>query len=222
MTGLPCINLMPQFVRAARVRARARRFWIGANVAVLTGVAVVYAGAEVASSPSQVVVDQQLTEMESRLTELRAQTAQLRDEIASLELADAASRALSGDPDFGVVVQLLGRLTNQNVAFTSVRISPVAVETAPTRRRARNDRDEGPPPGRLVTEERFTIEIAGVAGDNLSVSQFVLRLVDAGVFTDVRLESSKREPAGTGGSMYRFLIRADLGVGADTPVSGGG
>ena len=218
MSDLPMVNLLPISLRVRRARVRAQRVWMPVNLALLAIFCGAFVGTESQQSAGDPVADQARMELEAQISGLDADIRDAERGVPDLAQRVAAADALSGNPDWGVVVQLLGRLAEGAIQFRVVEIHPAQASPdltqAPTRGQARVGTENTV---RLVASESFVLSVDAVSPDNVAVSDFILRLIDAGLFADVRLTSSRREIDRDGNESYRFRVTARIAPGLIMP-----
>lgn len=198
------VNLIPKAVQLAQARRRHMNRW---------GVSILAAAALLAV-PSTIdwLQRAEATELRTRNanlqielaaagTRLRAQTAQANETLLQLERA----RALRSKRAWSAMFAMIGRCMPAGCWLTSVATDPATPPAASRGATAsRKGADEGNPQT-IVIEAPRKLRVAGYATDVAEPHGFVANLKDTGVFTDVVLEHSRREPA-LDGYYFRFEL----------------
>jgi hypothetical protein len=143
-------------------------------------------------------------------------------EFTAVQSQLQASRIVAHQPDWSLLLAVLGTTTGEHVVLRGLRVQPA--EPAPARAR---DGGRAPaaqaaavPPGpsaagRSVAaaapagESSFQLNLNGLARSPTAVSQFVLRLERAGLFGRVTLRDTGREPF-LGGEAVSFRLECSF------------
>jgi hypothetical protein len=207
------INLIPSYRIEARQRRRRVRAWVVASgcygvVALAACLTVITAW----GNPDRAVTDE-LGRVTRQVGEATAQLATLGPELTEAKIQLDASRAVSVQPDWSLLLGLLGKLLGETVVLTNVQLTPAApVVTVPKeitsskRLGLAAPADEADGTGKpkakrskpAAEEEQarkllsFKMTIEGVAESQPEVSQFVLRLEQVKLFDQVKLVETSR------------------------------
>ena len=198
---MKAVNLIP--VRRILARQRRRHVrrctvtcatWAG----VVLGLCVVgqglgpggVQGSDVLSDRMDKVV-REIETQEQALTVARA-------ELSSAQATLRATRAIANQPDWSVLLALLGKATGDDVMLRSIELQPSqpqATVTAGQRAAvAAPVRPGGPAAVAPRRAAGYVLSASGLAQSQLAVTQFVLRLERMGLFSRVTLVDTSREP----------------------------
>ncbi|MEM9881343.1 MAG: hypothetical protein AAF800_00305 [Planctomycetota bacterium] len=119
---------------------------------------------------------------------MRQQVADTGRRLAEAEARLAGARVLAERPDWSTLLRLVGHAAGEDLLLYGFDLTTTGVHPDAT----------------------ATLRIAGVAPDPWGVSQFALRLEDAGLFDRVSIEGSRREPLGERGATW-FELTCTLG-----------
>jgi Tfp pilus assembly protein PilN len=191
-TPITPINLIP-LPRVRRKRLRARIRWWGVGLATYVAALVVFfgvrlAGRTVAIPPDPAIQEQRMAQLSSDL----AKASKHRDDA---RMRHAATLMLAGRPDWSVLLPLLGRSMGDEVVLKELKLVQSKDQTA----------------------RQYGLEMRGVARTSASAANFVTKLEETGLFDDVRLLRTGREPF-LAESMVNFDVLCRL---SDAPPAGG-
>ncbi len=221
MNGVNFIPMQRRALAGRRARLRAWAIGVGAYAFVA---AVGYAvSATVAVGDDETVV--------ARLQELPGEIDKTRRAIASVQAQTAdeqakldAARAVTEQPDWSVVLSLLAQSLGDEIVLTSCQLdtqaesrddefapSPSPVRgTAPRGRQRMQQQEE--------SQKRVALQITGLGRTQSSVSQFVLRLEQVGLFERVTILKTGRAMLGDQ-EVIGFRVEATIG---EPPGNGNG
>ena len=212
------INLIPRYRIEARQRRRRVRAWcVGAGVYTLALLAGCLALVTVWGNPDRVVTDE-LARVDRLVVEARKQMASVGPELAEAKVQLEASRAVSAQPDWSLLLGLLGELRGETVSLKAVTLTPAVSAPSPVKETAPAGRlglaadgddpaaDAPKPahaPNRAEPEPArkplcFRLTIEGVADSQFEASRFVLRLEQVKLFDEVKLVETSRVASGEG------------------------
>lgn len=151
-----------------------------------------------------------LASTEDDIQRLQRQAADARADLARTRATLEANRVVAEQPDWSVLLALLGRTTGEDVVLQAVSVAPpggatgaAANATSPA---AAN------PPADLV------LELTGVGQSQLAVSRHVLRLEQTGLFAKVALLDTSRQSF-LNGPAISFRLQCTFGVPAHASAS---
>jgi hypothetical protein len=113
-----------------------------------------------------------------------------------------ANRTVAEQPDWSVLLALLGSVKGDDVVLRSVAVGPAPVPAPPPPERGK----PAPPP---VVPDTI-LDVMGVGQTQLAVSQHVLRLEQTGLFSKVALLDTGRE-AFVNGNAIAFRLQCVFG-----------
>lgn len=203
------VNLLPAAAIAARSRRTRTRTWAllcGGYGAVLLGVSAVSAMGSGGSEPIKAKVAAAQARLESRTREVSA----LKQAMASKARRVEADKAISGNPDWSTLLDLLSRTRGPGVVLERVALTPLGPRAA-SRAPTQGGKAEGRPTA-------YTIVIEGLAETQGAVSRYAMALEETRVFDIVRPEHRVREVNGR--ETISFQLLCEMGEVRSAPGGG--
>ena len=121
----------------------------------------------------------------------------LRAELAAAQSTLRANQTIAAQPDWSIMLGLLGQQVGDDIVLKSCRVRPssVARAVAPAARRGA-PRTAAPAADAAQPAEPppFALDVSGMALDHAAANKFLLRLEQTGLFTKVSLLDTAREP----------------------------
>jgi Tfp pilus assembly protein PilN len=190
MTG---VNLIPtQRLAAKRRRSRINRWLVGTTAYAALALAACI-GANVAWGTDYHSTAGDLAQTSERISHLTTKAADLRRRLADAESLRQTAQAVSDQPDWSILLAILSETLGHDVTLRELRLQPDRRAAAPAA--APTSTPQARPPAPLnATSLRFVLELRGVARSQPAVAQFVLRLQQIGLFDEVKLIRTGREP----------------------------
>jgi len=193
-------NFIPSHRLEAARRQRRLHAWIGTASVYAAALVAVYIGCVCVWG-----VDAKALARRRQATAHRAE--QIRDQLhkAQADLTQArrtlkANEAIGGHPDWSLLLMLLARNMNERVVLRQCRLVPGGAEDDP------------------AAEQKATgawrLEMSGFGREVTAVSQFALALEKTGLFEEVRLLKTVRQPFMAQQATH-FEIRCALGAPAE-------
>lgn len=179
--SIPAINLIPMRRREARrLRGHARRCALlsGALMVAVLGAAL---GFRAIWGGQDQAIDHQLANSTSEVERAGAEFHELDQKLAQIRAQRDSITTLRAQPDWSLLLALVGRQTGTDVALRSCSVRPQQA-TATTAKTSSNL-----PPG-------LELCLSGIGKSDIAVSQFVLRLEQTKLFSKVKLIDSTRQP----------------------------
>ena len=193
------VNLIP----TRRILARQRQRHMRRAAVICSSWAVVIAGVCAAgqgvlpggSAATGGNIDGQLEKVAREVEVNRQAVSTVRDELSGVQATLRATRAIANQPDWSILLALLGHATGDDVMLRSFELQPnapvaPAVKAAPTPPGARAPQPSAPAPRSAA----FVLNLGGLGQSQPAVTQFVLRLERVGLFSRVTLLDTSREP----------------------------
>jgi hypothetical protein len=195
MTPVPVVNLIPApRVGRKKLRVRIRRWAVGLGVYVL--VLVIGIATYTANRPP--ILPPDTSAQSAGITQLTSELAARNKELNEARTRYAATLMLTGRPDWGVLLPLLGQSMGEDVVLKDLKLSQSKGQTL----------------------RQYALEMRGVARTAASASNFVSALEEIRLFDEVRLLRTGREPF-MNESMVSFDVQCKLSD-APRPAGGGG
>jgi Tfp pilus assembly protein PilN len=189
---MPDVNLIP----AARLARRRRN----TRLCVWGAVCGAYAMCLIAGSATLQALRAnedrslhgQLATLTQQVEQDNAEMLESRKQLGEATTALETTRAIHNQPDWSKLFLGLSERLSDGIVLSQCRLTTL---TQDNRAIAEQWADSLPvkPLGALLTECRYTLLLSGFGNSQESVSRFVLRLEDTGVFQVVRLVSSSRQ-----------------------------
>jgi len=189
-------NFIPKHRFHARRRRRRLILWIaGATVhAVLLLGAYASCYALWGGGGGAVAAEQEAAE--ARIQQTKQMIAAAQTELATEERTLKANRVVRNHPDWSLLLMLLARSMNDDVVLGRCELKP---EDSPDESPSQEDGANG-----------FRLDMSGHAKTVTAVSRFALELERTGLFDQVRLLKTKRQPF-LSGSATSFQMECVIG-----------
>ncbi len=176
------VNLVPAARRHAKRRRRHRNVCAAYCGAYGLLLACAVGGVHLLWSGGGAQVGQELASTDADIRRLQRQSDDTRAELATAHATIAANRTVAEQPDWSVILVLLGQTKGEHVVLRSVSVGPPPVPSGTSPQAA-----AGKSPADVV------LEISGIGQNQLAVQQHVLRLEETGLFAKVSLLETGRE-----------------------------
>jgi len=202
------INLIPRYRIAARLRARALRRWAqgGSVLALVLIGAAVFFQTRWAQDPQAMAAE--LAQAVTRTEDTSKRLKRLEAELLATQRRVDANRAVTNQPDYAVLLALMARTLDEQVVLRACGFEAMTFDLKPGETTKAADARQNTRP------EGFEVHTAGYAQSQRAVSDYVLRLERTGLFHEVRLLSTRREPVPFGdGEAIAFEVRCYLATG---------
>ncbi|WP_428937609.1 pilus assembly protein PilM [Fontivita pretiosa] len=198
MSAAASVDLTPMQRKVAVCRRRRRRRWITA--AAIYSTLVLGSGGAVHSLWRHGLKDPcdtgDLPRIQTRVADLERTLKDLKRQLLQAQTLRQTALALSDQPDWSILLALLGRTVGQDVTLRAVQLQTKAAGSAGASALSGASAISGATSGGWAHASNgdVTIAIRGVGRTQPGVAQFVLRLQQTGLFDDVRLLRTGREP----------------------------
>jgi len=194
-------DLIPAPIRMARRRAARVRSWTSICGAYLCILLCAYGAVATAVDSDPSGLSERLA---ARVKENEKQQAQVKDIASKLQNARRvldANHAVGDQPDWSILLAMVARMTQEQVVLRSFQVAPRSPAVPETKPAAEGETDSG----------RFLLKIKAFARSQDEVMAFVARLEREGLFENVALLESKREPFGSAEAVG-FSLDCGLGT----------
>lgn len=210
-----CVNLIPvRRLMARQQRRHVRRCALACAVWAAMALSVCAAGSTLFSAGGD-DIQSQIEKVDREIELARSMLNGTRAELATAKATLRAIDSIANQPDWSLLLALLGSATRDDVLLRSFEFAPLPPEKAiaPSKGAA--------PAGRDAQGTRYLLKASGLGQSQPAVTQFVLRLEDMGLFSRVTLLDTSREPF-LDGQATGFRIECVLGGDeGPTAVNGG-
>lgn len=199
----PAPNLLPPEFLAAKHKRRRLRSLAISSALYLVSLGAACAVVRVATAPAG---ESDMTEL-ARLQSQHASTAESLDrvelQLRALRTRLDARKSLASQPDFSLLLELLGTCVDAEIAVRQFQLRATGVD--PTRSTVDLPRASSNGSGASAVAvqgaerepRHFTLTLRGAAASEGAISRFTQRLRSAGVFDAVNLKRTGRLAAGT-------------------------
>lgn len=196
--GMNRINLIPAPRLAERRRRQHLRYCVAGCAAwgMLSLAAACMAHA--VWRPGDPEAARRLAEVNQEVQQTERASTALRAKLAAAQSTLRANQAIACQPDWSILLGLLGQQVGDRVVLKSCNVRPStarAAAQAPRRAEPRRVAARPEPQSAAALEAPpFVLEASGIAVDHASANEFVLRLEQTGLFSRVSLLDTAREP----------------------------
>lgn len=179
------VNLIPSDRLRLRQRRRRLRRWAAATAAWAMLVFSACVAAYLAGDGGYAAFADELTGTQRQLDQLNMKLTELKQRLDLAQTALQTVRDLSDQPDWSILLALLGESMGQRVVLREIQLQgEVPASPVSSGRSSAND----------TRSDQFRLHLRGLAISQTDASGFVLRLQDTGLFDEVRLMRTGREP----------------------------
>lgn len=195
------VNLIPTPRLQARRRRIRIRWWTVVCVTYALALAAVYVGCRFRWDTGQSSNATIIRDVADEIAGYNRRIAAMRGAVQSVRARIEANRAVGNQPDWSVLLALMAKNLGPDVVLKRCKLdlagrgrsSVTPVDQSSERRR------------------EFVFEVSGLGRSQMAVSQFVLRLEQAGLFDRVKLIRTRREGFLTGNAIA-FELACSLGA----------
>ena len=192
-------NLIPSHRLEAAHRRRRLQAWVGAASVYAAALVAVYVGCLCAWGVDAETLARRREATAQRVQQIHRQLQSTQADLAEARRTIEANEVISGHPDWSLLLLLLAHNMNDGMVLRQCRLIPQDAE--------------GSPPGEAAAGG-WRLEMSGFGRQVPAVSQFALALDKTGLFHEVRLLKTVRQPF-LAGQATHFQIRCDLGAPAE-------
>ena len=196
------VNLIPGPRRDAKRRRKHRNTCAAACGAYGLLLAAAVGAAHFVGPGSGESLDERLAAADNDIRRFDRQVNESRAELNAARATVEANRTVAEQPDWSVLLALLGSEKGDDIVLRSVSVGPAPVPPPPPPERGK----PAPPP---VVPDTI-LEVTGVGQTQLAVSQHVVRLEQTGLFSKVALLDTARE-AFVNGNAIAFRLQCVFG-----------
>jgi len=189
-------NLIPSHRLEAARRRRRLKAWTGAVSVYAAALVAVYVAGVCAWGVNRDALDHRREATAAGVEQTRARIDETQAELAEVHRTLRANEAIGGHPDWSLLLMLVAEHMNDGVVLRRCRLGPPDADEAPSRK--------------VESDGRWRLEMEGYGREVTAVSEFALALEKTGLFNEVRLLKTVRQPF-LAGQATHFQIRCDLG-----------
>lgn len=166
------VNLIPITRRIAQQRRSRLQGWIGGAIGWTGALLALCMGARLSySTGSSANAAAELPPVLQQITDLSDRTAAIRKQLAEAVVVRETAQTVMDQPDWSILLAILGNSVSDDVALREINLKP-------------NPKDK----------KQYILELRGFSRTQPSVSQFVMKLQQVGLFDEVKLLRTGREP----------------------------
>ena len=176
------VNLIP----APRLQAKRRRvrlrWWVAVCVTYVLVLAAVYVGCRFRWDTVQSADNTEMVTVTDEISDYNRKIAAMKGTVQSVRMKIEANRAIGSQPDWSVLLALIAKNLGTDVVLKHCKLDLAGPS-------------HGAGVGQVSSQSRkeFMFEVTGLGRSQTAVSQFVLRLEQAGLFSKVKLIRTHRE-----------------------------
>jgi hypothetical protein len=174
------VNLIPAARRSARARARQARIWAGVTVTCVVALGLAHLALWNAWRPSSDDPSAELERLTAAVTAAERLDHATRDKLREAKSAAAASKEMSDQPDWGVLMTFIAGKLGDDAALDTVRLGLPALPAAAK---------GGKPP---ALHGRRSLTLTGLARTQEAASRIAIELRQSDLFDDVALAETRR------------------------------
>ncbi|MFO8012814.1 MAG: hypothetical protein R6X20_05845 [Phycisphaerae bacterium] len=192
-------NLIPSHRLEAARRRRRLKAWVGAVSVYAAVLVTVYVACVCAWGVDAGSLERRRQAAAERVEQVSRQIQETQAHLAEAQRTLDANRTIGGHPDWSLLLMLLSANMNDGVVLRQCRLTPPGAE------------DDTPGEAPATDGVGWRLEMAGYGRQVTAVSQFALAMEKTGLFDEVRLLKTVRQPF-LAGQATHFQIRCDLGT----------
>lgn len=209
------VNLIPMARLEQRRRRRRIRQWFAASAAYLVLLLLVYAALLMVWGRGNRTLADQLSDARAQVVQTQQAIDELVPALTAAQMNLEASRAVSVQPDWSLLLALLAQECGEDVVLNRVGLTkipddPSTEPSAAAAVPANGVTTDAPAPGAAIKRPRFKLEVHGFALNQQAVSAFVLALEQTQLFNWVKLDRTSRQAFGTGNAIA-FRVECEMG-----------
>lgn len=191
---MKCFNLMPADRRQAKACRTRMRQWLAPGAAFVGAMIMVCV---VCHSTWGVGPDPHATQIRAAVLSIdasRSTVADLKKELVASQWKLDTFKGVGRQPDWSVLLALLADGLGRDVVLKRCELNEIAVPSPGSPSGSGRVKNVSLKEKGDDSQIAFALTVAGYGRSQTAVSQFVLRLERSGVFNNVRLVSTMREP----------------------------
>lgn len=166
------VNLIPITRRIAQQRRRRLQGWIGGAIGWTGALLAVCIGARLSYSTGPAAnAAAELPAVQQQIVDLNDKIAAVRKQLTEAQVVHETAQTVTDQPDWSILLSILGSAISDDVALREINLKP-------------NPKDK----------KQYIVELRGFSRTQPGVSQFVIKLQQVGLFDDVKLLRTGREP----------------------------
>lgn len=191
------VNLIPQRHRTARQRRIRTHRWLVGTVTYTLLLLVGWGATRLMTGGAHRAVAEQLTEADARIADADSALKTIQPRLAAALATLEAGNSVGDQPDWAILLEATANLLGDDVVLTRFYLEPIKTD-----------------PRQTKIARQYVLHIQGIGRAHETVSQYVLRLENLGLFDSVKLLSTQREPLFNGTAVG---FEVDCAMGGATP-----
>jgi Tfp pilus assembly protein PilN len=192
MTMSP-VNLIPAARLAATRRRASVRWWSGGCGAYAAVLVAILLGLRLLGAANPASVQARIVQTQSEIEQSRSAASSLRQQLGRTEIELKAAVAVARQPDWSLLLGLLAQALDPETVLQSVTLGTPGGTKVGLRSGGRaRSAGRGAAPSRI--DGAIDLELRGYCRSQQNVARFILRLEQTGLFSQVVLSDTQREP----------------------------
>jgi Tfp pilus assembly protein PilN len=204
------VNLIPESRRLAKHRRVRIRGWTMGCAAYAIVLIAVCTGVRATFSPrsDRIVADR--AEAAKQITELDGQVTATRARLTEVKVKLQTIRLVTSQPDWSILLAALGNAMGDDAVLNTISLEPLHGSTAVAASVPGKGSGKAPVPESSGQPTQWRLDLQGHSLSQPSVSKLISRLQQTGLFQDITLQRTRREPF-FGGQAIAFQMQCLLG-----------
>jgi len=196
------VNLIPAERRDARLRLLRQRRWVLICTVYTCLLVALCVAARAYLGGSNAAIAAELAQTRQEIDQLQKGITDLKPRLTNAERQLQTVRIVANQPDWSLLLALLANNVKDDTVLRECKLTPIEPPPPPQPKKEAPKPGQpagaapAPPPAPPLLYERFNLELSGMGRTQNAVSQLVLRLQETGLFSEVKLVKSNREPFG--------------------------
>lgn len=190
------VNLVPKQRQQASCKKERMHFWMGScgGYALLWLIAILVIKLIGIAGPDALGAD--LEKINNRAKEVEADLSMIRSDLGRSSAEFAASQKIGSQPDWSVILSLLSSTLGESIVLREFQLKTDQASDSASSRGINNIFRQEKPASKQqnIDMGMVELEIGGLGLNQQSVSEYVLRLEQLDLFSQVKLVETRREP----------------------------
>lgn len=201
MSTIRGVNLLPLARRRAARRRLRTRLWAAVGAAWAGTIIAVYIPFAATKQREDAAIEGGMAQVSQRIDSATKILAALRSQNLAAVTTLTAARAVADHPDWGVLLDMLGRTRGEGIVLERVELTPVSPSSA---------RAQAPADPAVPHSGGLAIGIEGAGESPSAVTEFTLKLERSGLFDRVTLLETKARSL-RGSDRTSFKLQCTIG-----------
>jgi hypothetical protein len=185
------INLIPKHRLASRQRRAYIRRWAWGGSAYVALLALGCLWTRLGWDPGDRSLSQQIQSINEHVTNLHGSINSLGPQLAQAQSSLETSRIVMNQPNWSTLLTWLSNAVDDHVVLSNCELKPITPPDHPDQ--PAENTDDSTTPRERPLPDRYIVHLQGLGISQASVSDFVLRLEQSGLFDRVILVGTTRK-----------------------------